>query len=320
MTPEYYPVPLLHLLKHENLFSGIEIHVKIAEKYVRLNFAEEPYKDILEKLHKKSVDQVYISEEDLAFILSKFSGALESGAVDLNTFNEEIRANTADVLFSMSRDFIKDHGVSSELVGAMSQATLSVQTMIEKSDGLAAFLRKFEEECSEEFLKINVTTFLTSAVIKHFPWKSQQIIEKTMLAAMFCDITLSYSDLAKVSSFETVGGELSLELKRHPLNAIHFLAHKLDVIPMETLTIIEQHHEKPDGTGFPNGIDISRFNQLSAIFIICQRFTDELFANEFDTRKHTESLDLIRDHYHGAVFAKAIEALVKVVAVDSLKA
>jgi hypothetical protein len=319
MTPEYYPVPLLHLLKHENLFSGIQIHVKIAEKYVRLNFAEEPYKEILEKLQKKDVDQVYITEEDFSFILSKFSESLQSGDVDSDTFNDEIHANTANVLFSMSRDFIKQHGVSSELVGSMTEATKTVQGLIKKSDGLVAFLRKFEKECSEEFLKISVTTFLTTAVINQFPWKSQHIIEKTMLAGMFCDITLTPGDFAQVVTYEAVGGDLPLEIKRHPLNAINFLAHKLDVIPQETLTIIEQHHEKPDGTGFPNGIDISRFNQLSAIFIACQRFTDELFANEFDSSKYKESLQLIRDNYRGAVFTKALEALVEVVAVDSLK-
>jgi hypothetical protein len=106
MNSTYHPVPILHLLKHQNLFSGIEIHVKIAEKYVLLNFAEDPYQDILNKLLKKSVEHVYLNEEDFMQILNAFNEHMISGQVSEGTFNDEIRANTADALFTMSREFI----------------------------------------------------------------------------------------------------------------------------------------------------------------------------------------------------------------------
>jgi response regulator RpfG family c-di-GMP phosphodiesterase len=319
MNFTYYPVPILHLLKHQSLFSGIEIYVKIAEKYVRLNFAEEPYQDILNKLLTKSVEHVYLNEEDFLQILNAFNEHMLSGEVSESTFNEEIRANTADALFTMSREFMKSHGVNSELVGSMAEANKSIQTLIKKAENLNSFLKKFEKECSEEFIKIGVTNFLSTAVINQFPWKSQQIIEKTMLAGLFCDIMLEPKDFDRIIAYETTGEELPLEIKRHPLKAINLLAHKLDVIPQETLTIIEQHHERPDGTGFPTGIDISRFNQLSAIFIVCQRFTDELFIHEFNSHKYMESIQSIRSNYEGAVFSRALEALVEVVNVDALK-
>jgi len=319
MNSTYHPVPILHLLKHQNLFSGIEIHVKIAEKYVLLNFAEDPYQDILNKLLKKSVEHVYLNEEDFMQILNAFNEHMISGQVSEGTFNDEIRANTADALFTMSREFIKTHGVSAELVGSMTEANNSIQTLIKKAENLTSFLKKFEKECSEEFLKITVTNFLAVAVINQFPWKSQQIIEKTILAGMFCDIMLEPKDFDQILSHETTGEELSLELMQHPLNAINLLTQKLDVIPQETLTIIEQHHEKPDGTGFPTGIDISRFNQLTAIFIVCQRFTDELFIHEFNSHKYMESIMNLRSNYRGIVFSNALEALVEVVSIDALK-
>ena len=319
MNSTYHPVPILHLLKHQNLFSGIEIHVKIAEKYVLLNFAEDPYQDILNKLLKKSVEHVYLNEEDFMQILNAFNEHMISGQVSEGTFNDEIRANTADALFTMSREFIKTHGVSSELVGSMTEANNSIQTLIKKAENLTSFLKKFEKECSEEFLKITVTNFLAVAVINQFPWKSQQIIEKTILAGMFCDIMLEPKDFDQIIAHETTGEELSLELQRHPLKAVNLLEHKLDVIPQETLTIIEQHHEKPDGTGFPTGIDISRFNQLTAIFIVCQRFTDELFIHEFNSHKYIESIMNLRSDYRGIVFSNALEALVEVVSIDALK-
>ncbi len=40
MEKKFIPVPIIHLLKHATLFDAIEIHVKVADKHVRLNFSE----------------------------------------------------------------------------------------------------------------------------------------------------------------------------------------------------------------------------------------------------------------------------------------
>lgn len=313
---QFLPIPIVHFLKHELFFVGIEIHVKIAEKFVRLNLAEEPYRDILEKLLKKSVVHVYLTDDDFSLLLNRFTGTLQTEDVS----RDELRMSTADTLFTMTREFIARYGISVELVGAVKEADLALQELIKKNDnGLGAFLKKFEKDCSEEFLKIGVVNFLCAAVIARFPWKSQQIIEKTMLAGLFCDITLSMKDFAQVQEYESIGGELSDELKHHPLAASQILCQHLDLIPQETLTIIEQHHEKPDGSGFPYGIDLSRFNQLSAIFIVCQRFTEELFATEFDVTHYHSAIQRVRGEFSGGVFTKALDALIEVIAIDTLR-
>jgi len=312
METNFVPVPISHLLRHPTYFEFVEVHVKIAEKYVRLNFAEEPFNDILTKLLKKNVVHVYLSEEDFEQVLAKFQQLINEDQNAHGT-SDELRASQAETAIALSRDFIKRYGVNQQVLNVVKESNQNIQTILSNSPGLFAFVKKFKENCSEEFLKVSVTNFLCANVIATFPWQTPQIIEKTMLAGLFCDLSLEVHDFDEIKALESGEGQLSDRVKRHPLSAMDILSLKRDLIPQETLTIIEQHHERPDGKGFPYGITVTRFNQLSAIFIVCQRFTDELFESEFDYTKHHATVEKLRTIYEGGVFTKAMDALIAVV-------
>ena len=69
-----------------------------------------------------------------------------------------------------------------------------------------------------------------------------------------------------------------------------------------------------DGTGLPTGITGPRFNQLSAIFIVCQRFTEALHDSGYDYEKRLYIIWKIRDKSGSSkMFEKALDALILVV-------
>ena len=91
------------------------------------------------------------------------------------------------------------------------------------------------------------------------------------------------------------------------------LRSKRNLIPPEIITIIEQHHELPDGKGFPLGITGGRFNSLSCIFIVSQQFVERLHAANFDFDQRLRIITEIQRKYESKNFDKALEGLVKVV-------
>jgi HD-GYP domain-containing protein (c-di-GMP phosphodiesterase class II) len=129
-----------------------------------------------------------------------------------------------------------------------------------------------------------------------------------------CDMTLKAEDFAELKAWRTSGGALSSRLKNHPADIANRLKKEKLLIPIETITIIEQHHEFPDGSGFPYGISVNRFNQLSAIFIVCQQFTERLHDAKYDFDKRAEILKAIRERYSSKVFDKAVDGLALVLA------
>jgi HD-GYP domain-containing protein (c-di-GMP phosphodiesterase class II) len=103
-------------------------------------------------------------------------------------------------------------------------------------------------------------------------------------------------------------------VKNHPLTIIDLLKNDLSNLSPETITIIKQHHERPDGQGFPVGVDHKRINQLSAILIVSQRFVDRISENGISTLDYAKEATTLREEYHGGFFTKATNALVEEVA------
>jgi len=115
---------------------------------------------------------------------------------------------------------------------------------------------------------------LTCAIAGAVKWGSSTTFQKLTLASFLHDLEVEIDDLADVQTraeLEARANTLKLEeMKRyllHPARASE-MAQRMDEIPPDVDTIIVQHHERPDGTGFPRGLSASQFHPLSVVFVI----------------------------------------------------
>jgi len=63
------------------------------------------------------------------------------------------------------------------------------------------------------------------------------------------------------------------DFKLHPLRAAELVA-RIGDVPPDTDAIIKHHHERPDGSGFPQGITAQYFAPLTALFIMAHDYVD----------------------------------------------
>jgi response regulator RpfG family c-di-GMP phosphodiesterase len=130
-------------------------------------------------------------------------------------------------------------------------------------------------------LLINITT----GISKQMDWGSEQTLEKFILASYLHDLALGDSTkLARLGSREDIEKHEDLTPEEKKLVELHAIASKTLVenkreIPQDVHTIIEQHHERPDGKGYPNGLDHKRITPLSSIFIVAHLLTDYIIDN-----------------------------------------
>ena len=97
---------------------------------------------------------------------------------------------------------------------------------------------------------------------------------KLTLASFFHDLPLKNDELAAFQSL----ADVTLNAERFtPAESDAFARHSEDganllmqikEIPPEVHQIVLQHHERPDGTGFPKGLDFQKIDPLSAVFIV----------------------------------------------------
>lgn len=306
-------IKITQLIKFASSFSGVEVHVSLGGKFIKMNYANDQFIDILRRLQQKEVEEVYINQTDCTRVLNEIQTSMSPNTFyDPSTTNEQ-RIETIENSVEVVKNVINQLGVDKQTMEILKTVNKRTTSMVQESPSVFMFLKEFKKNCSEEFLRSVLTGYLTSMVIDTFPWKSEPVKEKAALASLLCDITLTKADFAIMKDHEKNGTALEDRIRNHPHDIAKILGMKKDIIPSETITIIEQHHELPNGKGFPNAIELHRFNQLSSIFIVSQKFIEYLFEEKFDYSKRHEILKTMLQTYHGRTFDKAMAALVTVV-------
>jgi hypothetical protein len=302
------------LIKFADKFAGIEVHIPVSGKYVKLNYSSDNFVEILRKLQQKEVSSVYIKEADCAKVVEHIKESMSAKSFyDPKTIQEK-RVEQVSAAMETVKTVINQLGVEAETVKLLKTINTRAMTLLSESPSIFAFIKQFKKNCSEEFLLAILTNYIMSLVIDQFPWKSDQVKEKGALASIMCDMILTKEDFQILKEWREFGGELPEKLKQHPADIADSLKKNKLLIPMETITIIEQHHELPNGKGFPHGISGNRFNQLSTIFIVSQQFSERLHDAQYDYEKRLDIVGAIRTQYGSSkMFEKAIDALLKVV-------
>lgn len=303
-------IGISQLIKFADTFAGIEVHVHVTGKYIRLNYSQDQFVDILRKLQQRDVREVYITQADCKAIIEHAQASLSSkNFFDPNTTTEK-KVEGLDNTVKVVKQVIKQLGISPETVQLIKTANDRAMSVMHEAPTLYAFIQRFKKNCSEEFLHSMLTSFIMTMIIDQFPWKSDQVKEKGAMAALLCDMLLDKEDFELIREWEKSGYVLELpeRIRRHPSETADKLRPKR-LIASETITIIEQHHELPNGKGFPMGPNAPKFNQLAAIFIISQNFIEQLFNHNFDYEKRFEIITSLRAKYDSRSFDKALDAL-----------
>ena len=164
--------------------------------------------------------------------------------------------------------------------------------------------------------------YLGCALASQMEWSSDTTYQKITLAAFLHDVSLKNQDLAQIQSLGELAQkskfftkEEQKEFRNHPIAACD-ISKTFDEVPPDVDSIIIQHHERPDGSGFPRGITHSRIGPLSAVFIVAHDLVRYLLENSStDLTTNNKALDsfvkLHQKSYQQGNFKKIIAAVTK---------
>ena len=83
------------------------------------------------------------------------------------------------------------------------------------------------------------------------------------------------------------------------------------VFSSETANIIREHHERPDGSGFPRNLDSSNLTEISCIFIIAHHFSHRLLTEPLNADTLGSINSELKEQFSENKFEKPYEAFVK---------
>ncbi|MCP3671879.1 MAG: HD-GYP domain-containing protein [Gammaproteobacteria bacterium] len=197
-----------------------------------------------------------------------------------------IRLNRCEKSYSKTASSIRNmmHNLMSQPKAALEEADTMVSSMVDSlvSDQEATMHLVNMKGKSEAayFHAVNVT-ILALMLGKQLGLNEEQL-KHLGVGAIFHD--LGYNEIPNrvlLKKEELTKAEQDL-IKMHPLYGVR-LANRIGTVPPEAVTIIEQHHEMQDGSGYPKGLKGKQISELAQIITIVNSYDN--LCNKKDAGK-----------------------------------
>ena len=306
---KYVSVPFNMIFKHETGFP-VDLYIRLSNssKIIKLGHRNEDIKDRLTKYQEKGVHEVFVLEDEYDQILKTVKEELiEKGQISRPPKKGDVE--TLSDGHEMVKESLIKIGFTETAVKLALEVNKKSIEMLQAVPNIFQFLKSFQQNSSEEYMRGLLNSYTATTMLTKFTWQTQEIKEKLAMAALLCDVTLSQNDLKTLR--EQDPDKFSEDLKGHPIAIAELLSQQKDAVSSETLTVIRQHHEKPDGTGFPSGLGHQNIAPLSCIYIVADRFIGLMLKHNFDFQKKDEIVQKLKDDYHQGNFKKSRDALFK---------
>lgn len=282
---DYVAVPIQLLRKMERMQTPLFLKINDG-KYVKMSAEESIFNDAeLKRFQQKKVTHLYIEKMTGLGFLSEYLKKIFSEELWNNADHcldtECISANT-DLLRNLSQEL----GWSQELADLAQKHVKKALIIIGQQPQLQDFLKRFQKIEHLGFADhCTLLTMVSSALAHRLGWTIDQADVKLTYASLMHDMTLSENQYANKKNFilaiplpEYKDTKDVQDVLHHPEKAAA-IVRDFQFVPPGTDILIEQHHERPKGKGFPKKLGSSQVHQLSAVLAVSEDFVDHYLEN-----------------------------------------
>ncbi|GEM_PF-2040230 len=289
------------------------VYIKLSRmKYVKVfNDGLKYSRADLDRLKVKEVDYLYIRNEDFQkFQVSFFRNNFLEFDAEVATQDE--LQEKLEFTHAMLHELVLNLGFSEDAIELTEKSLKAIFGIVEKDLNLSDLLSRFRGQDDYLYDHSYLTSVIACDLLRKMNWWNEERMEVIGFAALFHDITLKNPVLAKIAdkNDNDLKKYSEKEIKkylRHPLDAFELI---LDYpnIPSKVAEIICQHHENPEGDGFPNSLRPINIDALSAVFILAHDFVNALEKHEYDEDKVDSIIDAMRRRYDVGPFKAPLKA------------
>jgi HD-GYP domain-containing protein (c-di-GMP phosphodiesterase class II) len=313
----YCPIRTNLLIRVSPLKGDIYIRLS-AEKFVKMFKSGDEFDtaDLQKYYETKGVEYMYLRREETAEFIRKFRAELDE-LLTRNDVKQEEVMQTVEMSQEAIQELVHRVGFTEEVQElAKKNVQLTLKT-IGAHPRLQDLLKKVQNEGNYLSQHSTLLAHVTCCIAKEMEWGSDSTFSKLVLASFMHDVSLSDPELAKINSMKELE-ERKSQFAADAVKGYHLhparsadIVRNFKEIPADVDLIVQQHHERPNGSGFPRGLQNNYIAPLSAVFIVGHELTQAIL-----TQKDAFSLeDFVEDKkpsFNQGNFKKVMIALDKV--------
>lgn len=294
-----------------------DTHINLSgEKFVKIGSKGEVVEpERVQSYIDKGVDFFYLDKDEFTnFLNSRTAELAEKLSDESLDFNELVSLQLDSI--EQVQEVVKSIGVKKPVIDLTDKVAKSVTTSIVKQTNLKKFLSGIVKKKNFFFEQTNIMNYLCGAMVKELGWDKEKSTAKFIFASMFIDVSLDSEELGRVIDMESEAYKnLPLDqkclVKDHVFKSLDIFV-KSRVGSGDEEKLIQQHHERPNGKGFPHGLNSKQLPPLSAVFILAHQFSyDMIMTGNADNIDPQAILDGLDPAFNTGNFSKPYAALKK---------
>ena len=308
---QYFPIILESLVI--NYLMNFEMYIRMDERYVLYRGLRLPFRDQdRDRLVSNKVKELYVPE---AYRKEYFS-YLESHMKILIDDKEVPSDKKANIIYSAStnlvQDVLDDPNTSENIKRTKNLVGSTVNYVVKDKGALYNMMKMSSHDYYTYTHSVHVCTF--AVALARFMGLDPVDMNDIGVGSLLHDIGKAGIDPNIITKNGPLNDEEWKIMQSHPTVGVDILREGGHKLSKETISIVHQHHEKMDGSGYPQGLkgeDIHPFGRIACLADCFDAMTTNRSYQK--ARPPFEVLKILQDeclhHYDKDVFAAFIKLL-----------
>ena len=285
-------------------------------KYIKLLSKDKPYTHAqISALAKRKIKYLYLhKDQHLKFLESSVEKIKEN--LDQNTSSQKIfQTQIAGAL--VIHQYLRDVGITDSVIELTNKVLESAGKTYENffTKDFTQLLKIFPLENGDAAERSLFIFYFCQSLSKGMGWGSGISKKKFGLTSILHDCFLENDEMIRLGSFdhpdmdfynESEIQNYKIHMQRAKDMAKNFTGYS------DTEFLIGQHHELPEGNGFPEGLSAGRLTTISCIFIIAHNVVAYLAINGLTRQNLNKCLNEMKGPYNQGSFKEPFNKLIKV--------
>ena len=262
-----------------------DIYAKLSEtKYLKIFLAGDVFDaaDFTKYTEQKKIEYMYLREDSCQVFVNKYINQIDEFIKRHQPPTHEQLSSMNMIAYESVQELTNVLGFTEEVQQLAKSHVQMTVAFMDKKPNLQKMLAKMKSHKGKYITDhAYMVSYIACSIATHLEWASEATFFKLSLAAFLHDFGIADHALAACSTLaeaKAIGlNEKELTaFKNHPFVAAEQVK-KMSEIPPDVDVIIQQHHELPDGKGFPRGISAAHIAPLSSVFIVAHDIVKNIF-------------------------------------------
>lgn len=315
ISQNYLTVMPLNILKRYG-FDSIDVHVKLhADRLTKIIAKENSFsldQKTLEEYEGKGISEVYLHKDAFLTITKHMINQLTIKARQLKKVSP---LDIAGLQVNVSLHNLKELGINDEQINSVNEILEETIQSVFVDKSIEAKIKELMKDYNYHVSHSVLLMYVASNILKKTSLPFQKTLKKIALAAFFHDLSIDSDtancELQGLNPKLEPSSHLKKRLLEHSRKSAELLKRSDDDTFNEVKKIIEEHHESPNGKGYPRGLNATQISPLSALFIISHEIANNLYRNEYNKEMLALMIRNLEKDYAQGNFKSFFEAAKK---------